>query len=180
MVMSRLADVSIAHSCHDGNRRVTGSCSMPVRTDGPCRGGRGAGGPPNAHLNVGETTLAAATLRDASGNALTGRSLAWTSSEPSIATVAASGLVTALGPGSAMIIATSEGRSGQAPLTVSLAPIASVAVALAASQLAVGETTQATATLRDASGNLLTGRPLTWSSVALSLRPSRWTDLSPR
>ncbi len=61
--------------------------------------------------------LTAATL-DASGNPLTGRPVSWSTSAQSVATVSSAGLVTAVGPGSATITATSEGKSGSAAITV--------------------------------------------------------------
>lgn len=115
--------------------------------------------------NIGQTTQATATTRDANNNVLTGRVIAWSSSNTGVATVSSSGLVTAIAAGSAQIIATSEGQSGNAVLTVNApAPVASVTVALTASSLNPGETTQATATTRDANNNVLTGRAIAWSS----------------
>jgi uncharacterized protein YjdB len=103
-------------------------------------------------------------LKDASGNVLTGRTLAWTSSNTSVATVSAAGLVSAVGAGNANIVATSEGVTGQATLTVTVVPVASVAVSLGSSSVTVGQTTQAAAVVKDAGGNVLTGRPISWSS----------------
>lgn len=59
-----------------------------------------------------------ATPRDAQGNALSGRTITWTSSAQTVATVSNSGLVTANALGSATITASSEGQSGTAQLTV--------------------------------------------------------------
>jgi hypothetical protein len=69
-------------------------------------------------LTVGQTTQAAATLRDALGGALTDRLITWSSSNTSVATVSATGLVTAVGGGTASIRATSEGVTGSASLSV--------------------------------------------------------------
>lgn len=74
--------------------------------------------PASASLLVQQTQQLTATLRDASNQVLTGRSVSWSSGAPSVATVGAGGLVTAIGPGSTMITATSEGRSGVAQVTV--------------------------------------------------------------
>lgn len=121
----------------------------------------------SSSLNPGQTTQATATTRDASNNVLTGRSISWSSSNNGVATVSASGLVTAVAAGTAQIIATSETKTGNATLTVAApppAPVASVSVTLAASSRNPGQTTQATATLRDANNNILTGRTIVWSS----------------
>src|SRR6266850_6682528 len=116
--------------------------------------------------NPGQTTQATATTRDANNNVLTGRSISWSTSNSSIATVSGSGLVTAVAVGTAQIAATSEGQTGSATLTVASppVPVASVNVALASSSINTGQTTQATATTRDANNNVLTGRVITWSS----------------
>ncbi|MBV6520187.1 MAG: hypothetical protein MNPFHGCM_00292 [Gemmatimonadaceae bacterium] len=59
-----------------------------------------------------------ATPKDGNGNALTGRTIAWTTSAPTVASITASGLATAVGVGTAAITATSEGKSGTINLTV--------------------------------------------------------------
>jgi uncharacterized protein YjdB len=121
-------------------------------------------------LVVGQTANATATLRDAGGNDLTGRAVAWSSSNAGVASVNSSGVVTALSAGSTNIVATSEGQNGLAALTVSAppppapVPVASVSVSPTAPSLTVGGTIQLSATTRDASGNVLTGRTVTWTS----------------
>ena len=116
-------------------------------------------------ITVGQTTSATARLTDADGNVLTGRQIAWSSSDPGVATVDSTGLVHGIGSGTVAITATSEGVAGSATLAVSPAPVSSVSVALNASSLTIGQTTQAVATLRDANGNVLTGRSVSWSSA---------------
>ncbi|MFN8574458.1 MAG: Ig-like domain-containing protein [Gemmatimonadaceae bacterium] len=117
-------------------------------------------------LTVGQTAQATATLRDAQNNRLTGRGIAWSSSNTAVATVNNIGLVTAVAVGNANITATSEGKSNSAPIAVTagVAPVASVDVSLGQPNLTVGQTTQATATLRDAQAHILTGRAVVWSS----------------
>ncbi|MDH3458423.1 MAG: Ig-like domain-containing protein, partial [Gemmatimonadota bacterium] len=75
-----------------------------------------------------------------------------------------SGLVSGIAAGSATITATSEGQSGTAAVTVAVAPVASVSVTPSTASIFVSSTVQLTATLRDAAGNVLTGRPISWSS----------------
>ena len=74
--------------------------------------------PATASLIKGNTLQLAAAEKDASGNVLTGRTVTWTSSAPAVATVSASGLVTAVAAGTATITATSEGVKGTAAVTV--------------------------------------------------------------
>jgi uncharacterized protein YjdB len=114
-------------------------------------------------LNPAQTVQLGATTKDASGNTLNGRSVAWTSNNTSAATVDGNGLVTAVAPGAATITATSEGKTATAQITVQAA-VATITVAPPATSLLTGATTPLTATLRDAANNVLTGRPIAWST----------------
>jgi len=118
---------------------------------------------------VGSTLQVTVTLKDASGNDLTGRTVGWTSSNTAVATVSPTGLVKGIAGGSATVTATSEGKSGSLSLLVAPVPVATVTVTLATSSINAGQTTQATATLKDATGNALTGRSIAWSSSAPSV-----------
>lgn len=69
-------------------------------------------------LEIGGTALLSATTADAAGNALSGRTITWGSSAPTVATVSSGGLVTAVGSGAATITASSEGKTGSANTTV--------------------------------------------------------------
>jgi uncharacterized protein YjdB len=120
--------------------------------------------PASASLTVGTTQQFAATLRDASGNTLTGRTVTWASSAPVVATVTGSGLVTAAAAGTSTVTAASEGQSATAAITVTAVPVASVTVTPSAVSQTVGVSQQLTATLKDASGNVLNGRSVTWTS----------------
>ncbi|HYT71567.1 MAG TPA: Ig-like domain-containing protein, partial [Gemmatimonadales bacterium] len=119
--------------------------------------------PGSVSQTIGGTQQFTATLKDASGNVVTGRSVAWTSSAPAVATVSGSGLETGVAAGSATITATSEGVSGVAKVTV-IAPVASVSLSPATVSQKPGGTQQFTATLKDASGNVLSGRAVAWAS----------------
>src|SRR5439155_1043958 len=120
--------------------------------------------PVTASISPGQMWQLTASPKDANGNPLTGRVVTWASSATAIATVNVSGLVTGVTAGSATITATSEGQSGTAAVTVSVVPVASVTVSPAPASVPVGQTVQLTATPRDASGNPLSGRPVSWGS----------------
>jgi uncharacterized protein YjdB len=122
--------------------------------------------PAAATITAGYTQQLSATLFDANGNVLTGRVVTWASDNSAVATVSNAGLVTAVAPGTAHISATSEGKSGSSTITVNPAPVASVSVSPTAATVGVGATQQITATLRDALGNILTGRVITWTTDA--------------
>lgn len=74
--------------------------------------------PATLDMVAGDTQQLQVTLRDADGNALSGRTVTYASSDDTVATVDASGLVTAVGKGRATLTAASEGRSGSASATV--------------------------------------------------------------
>ena len=118
----------------------------------------------NASLNPGQSTQLSVVTRDASGNVLSGRVIAFTTSNNAVATVSSSGQVSAVGAGSATITATSEGVSGSATVTVSLAAIGSVTISSSATSLLAGQTAQLTINIRDAAGNTLNGRAVAYSS----------------
>src|ERR1051326_688764 len=67
-------------------------------------------------VRVGQTAQLTAVPLDAHGTPLAGRTLTWTSSDSSVATVTA-GRVAGLAPGPATITATSEGRSAATAVT---------------------------------------------------------------
>ncbi|HEX6809389.1 MAG TPA: Ig-like domain-containing protein [Gemmatimonadaceae bacterium] len=125
--------------------------------------------PNTATLRVGNTSQLTATVRDAGGNVLTGRTVTWASSATAAATVSTSGLVTALAPGSATVTATSEGKSGTSAISVTLVPVSTVALAPKTDTLAVGAKAQLSATLKDSAGNVLTGRTITWGTSSSSV-----------
>jgi len=120
--------------------------------------------PGSATLNEGQTLQLTATLKDANGNPLVGRSITWSSSNPSAAGVNGTGLVTGVTAGSATITATSEGKSGTSAITVVHMPVASVTVTPASGTVSAGSSVQLTATPKDANGNPLVGRTVTWQS----------------
>lgn len=114
-------------------------------------------------VRVNRTAPLQARALDADGNTLANRPISWRTSDATVATVSAQGVVTAVAPGAATITATSGGRSGQAAVTVTPEPVATVTITPSRDTLAVGTDRALTATVRDADGALLTGRPVAWS-----------------
>jgi alpha-tubulin suppressor-like RCC1 family protein/uncharacterized protein YjdB len=153
---------------------VLAACSGD--SDSPSSPDNGGGGPAavasvtitpgTAGVTIGRTTQLTATAKDAAGTVLTGRAIAWTTSSAIVATVDGNGLVTGVAAGTANIIATSEGKSAQAAITVSVVPVASVTVTPNAPTVKVGATVALAAETRDEQGNVLAGRPIAWSTSA--------------
>lgn len=74
--------------------------------------------PPAATIAAGATVQLTAEARDAAGNPLPGRPMAWTTSNSTVASVSSTGLVTGLNAGTANIAATSEGKADTSVVTV--------------------------------------------------------------
>jgi len=126
--------------------------------------------PPTASVVIGQTVPLSVVTRDAGGNELTGRVIAWTTSDATVATVSAAGVVTGVAAGGPVAItATTEGQSGTAAITVTVPPVASVTLAPPAASVAAGQTVLLTATTKDAGGAVLTGRVISWESSDPSL-----------
>lgn len=105
-----------------------------------------------------------ATPRTSSGAAIV-RPVVWETDDAAVATVSTSGLVTATGVGTTRVKAVLDGVEGSATVAVTIPAVASVSVSLGITDLLVGETTTASAVLRDADGNTLAGRVITWAST---------------
>lgn len=117
-------------------------------------------------LFTGQTQQLGVVAHDADGNtlSLTGRVVTWKSNKTNVASVSATGFVTATGIGSAVITATVDGQQGFASVTVSLVPVATVTVTPTPDTLTMGKAIQLSAKTQDSDGNVLTGRAITWNS----------------
>ena len=78
--------------------------------------------PASGTIAVGASIQLTAQPKDEVGNPLAGRVVTWSSSNTGVATVAADGLVTGVGEGTATITATSETKSGDAAIEVYAPP----------------------------------------------------------
>jgi outer membrane protein OmpA-like peptidoglycan-associated protein len=84
--------------------------------------------PPGATIAVdGGAVQFTAEAYDANRWPVTGKVITWSDSTPSVATLSSNGLATAAGNGTTVIVATVDGVSGAATLTVDIAPAAVVA-----------------------------------------------------
>ncbi len=160
-------------------QRLPGRPVLAVALLAACSSGESAGPPPPSGpapvasvtvspaqitVEVGSTAQLTAQTRDAAGNVLTGRTVSWSSSNASVATVDGSGVVRGVAAGPATITATSEGRSGTAAADVRSPPISTIEIAPAPGAVAAGLTLQLTATAKAANGTTLAGKTFTWAS----------------
>lgn len=116
-------------------------------------------------MDVGDTVQLTVTPRDAAGNVLTYRPPVWYTSNAAVAKVNATGFVTAMGPGQATLTAGVEGRIATTLITVRPQPVASVDIYPREVVIVAGETQGLTAEARSANRDVLTGRPVQWSSA---------------
>jgi uncharacterized protein YjdB len=133
--------------------------------------------PASVSMQVGTTSSLQARPVDSDGATLSGRSVAWSSSNTAVATVSQTGTITALTPGATTITATSEGRSAQSAVTVTLPAVNTVTVTPTRDTIGVGTSRQLSAVLRDAAGTALTGRVLTWGSSNVAVASVSSTGL---
>jgi len=116
-------------------------------------------------LTLGRTRQFTGVARDASGNPVSGVTLVWSSSNPSVATVDAStGVVTAVGNGLSVIRADAGGVQGQATLAVTQVVAAVVVSPPSAGFTAVGDTQRLAAVAKDSSGAIVQGVRFLWQS----------------
>lgn len=122
--------------------------------------------PNGATLNaIGATAQFSAEVRDANNQVINGASVTWSSLDAAVATVNASGLVTAAGNGTARIVGASGGVADTVNVTVTQA-IASVDVTPDGAALdALGATVQLSASVTDANGQAVSGASVSWSSL---------------
>jgi large repetitive protein len=120
-------------------------------------------------LDRGHAEQLRATVLDGSGSPLVGASPVWSSSDPAIASVDASGRITAHDKGEVAIRATLDGVSGSAAVIVAYEPpqppvATTITVAPANLTIDAGQGAQLTATVRDQHGEPMPGAQVTWSS----------------
>ncbi len=131
-------------------------------------------------VGVGGTILLYAAVGDANGNPVQNPQVTWTSSDTTVAAVAggndtvtvAQVSVKGVRAGVATIHATSGALSDAITIQVlgsPGAPVASVTVQPATASLTVGDSVYFTAELRDSTGTVLSGRPVSWFSTDSSV-----------
>src|SRR5881296_2226906 len=127
-------------------------------------------------VGIGGAILLQAAVGDATGAPVSNPSVTWTSDNSAIASVSSSGTDTAAVTGNQAGFATIRATSGALSDAITIqvlgspgAPVASVTVQPATANLAVGDSVYFTAEVRDSSGTLLSGRPVSWFSTDSSV-----------
>ena len=162
-----------------------GSACGVTDTDEPTPVASIAVTPKTLQVAAGGTAALEATVTDDAGNVMRGRRVVWASSNASIATVSANGLVTGVSAGRADIAATAEGKSDVSNITVTPLParVASVRIAPDNVELVVASGTNLIATPYDSRGVAIGGRTIVWmtnnATVAAISQAGRVTALVP-
>ena len=115
--------------------------------------------------SLGAREQLTAEVRDQHGDPLSSAPVAWNSSDAAIGTVSTSGVVTAVSNGSATITATSGAASATAAIEVSQVAASLVLSSNAIPMESLGETSQLTAVVEDASGAVIPGATVAWVSA---------------
>jgi plastocyanin len=132
-----------------------------------------SGPPADTLFSIGDTRTLNATARDSRGTAIDAASIQWSLDKATVATISptsgATTTVTAVGSGAAVVTA----RSGALTATSGIAVrqrVLRVAAAPASVTIAVGATTQLSATPLDARGNAVAGLPAATYATSDSTR----------
>ncbi|HEV8448246.1 MAG TPA: Ig-like domain-containing protein [Gemmatimonadaceae bacterium] len=120
--------------------------------------------PPTTTLSIGSQAPLQASVRDASGNSISGADVFWSVQDATVATVSSAGVVTGLAIGSTQVAASSNGKSGIATITVQKIPVSSVVVTPPHVDASPGGKAPLSATAYDAAQNPLTDRFISWST----------------
>lgn len=120
--------------------------------------------PATANLSaLGATVQLRGEVRDQNAQVLTGAAVAWASSDPAVAAVDASGLVSAVGNGTATITASTGSVSGAATVTVQQV-VRTVTVWPTMATIFVGDTVRIEPQGIDQNGHVVDGAVFIWSS----------------
>ena len=164
----------------------SGAAALAALLLAACSGGSGLAdglvGPPNApgvstsfpssmtinpntvSASLGQSTQLVATLQSANGTPIGNAAITWSSADSDIVMVTSSGVATAIGVGQAALVASAGSISAKATVTVGGDPVGTVAVAPDLATIGIGQTTSLSATVRDSSGAVLSGRNVRWIS----------------
>lgn len=121
--VATVSSTGMVHAVAEGSATITATSETvsgtATVTVAPAPVATVAVSPDTATITVGGSVTLTATLLDALSNVLTGRTVTWSSSDDSVATVdGTSGTVHGVNPGTATITAMSEGKEGRSTVAV--------------------------------------------------------------
>ncbi|TVR53448.1 MAG: Ig-like domain-containing protein [Gemmatimonadales bacterium] len=124
---------------------------------------------PEVQVAISGSLQYSAEALDRNGDPVPGQSFTWTSSAPGVATVDATGRVTGVSQGNAVITAAVGPVSGTRPVEVLPPPVETVEVSPTEFEIQRGEERTLEVTLRDAQGEIIQGRTVTFTSSNISV-----------
>lgn len=119
--------------------------------------------PQKVKLDPGDTLQVKYAAVDVKDNARTDLAVSWKSSDPNVAAVGANGVITAVGPGTATISASAEGKTASTQVTVSPPKIAKIELRPATATVPIGQAHQFQIVITDAKGRELKNLQPTWT-----------------
>ncbi len=117
----------VADACGAGEQSPTGVPSLKWHASSSAVASV-AVSPSSASGSLGQSAQFTATAYNSSGTALTGQTFTWSSTDSTVVEVSATGYATAIGVGSATLVATDAGVKGTAAVTVSGDAVAAITV----------------------------------------------------
>lgn len=127
-------------------------------------GGSPQAAPCDTLAALGDRVRLVATVRDSLGAPVEAPAITWASDDPGIATVDASGLVTATGNGTVLVRARVDGVEATHAVVVRQV-VVSVVVEPAEVEVPLGQSWQLVAVARDANGAVVADAPIAWTSA---------------
>ena len=115
-------------------------------------------------MTVGQQQQFTAEVKNVFNAIIPNKSVVWSSSDPSKITVTATGVVSAISPGAAIIRASSNGVIGQAPVVVAEASVSTIIITPNGAGVFLGQTVTPKVELRGPNNQVLTNRFMQWSS----------------
>lgn len=120
--------------------------------------------PGSISMQLGEPRPLVAVVRGPGGETLWGRAIMWSTSDPSIATVSAEGVIHPIAVGRVRVTASCEEQSADAEVTVAPPPVAHIELEEESLSLQGGEEYTIVPVLRAGDGSVLAGRSVSWRS----------------
>jgi hypothetical protein len=145
-----------------------GDISPPKPTTPPATPASITVSPPSVALASGSSISLTATVRDQNGAAMTGVTVSWTSSDPSVATISSQGVIVAARAGQSTVTAQTGSISAQIAVTVVPGPASALALRTQPAGAAAGVplTIQPVVEVRDAAGNLVTSAAAVTATIS--------------
>jgi uncharacterized protein YjdB len=157
MVLGALVAVLAYAACSSSTSPSSGAVSSIVIS------------PDSLGLTIGASGTLHAVARGAGSDSVAGAAFFWSTSDSNVARVSQSGQVTAVQAGAAQIGASADGKTGIAAVIVAQALVHTVTVSPSGDSIfasSPSNTVTLSALTFDASGHVLAGRPVTWSTTS--------------